>query len=339
MDFSKAKIRKTFNYLIRALIVAATYGFIYRQVFVNRKLDDIQQAVGEMLTGKPAWLMLLLMLTMMAVNWGAETVKWRLLISRIERVSFLRAYKAVLTGASVSLFTPNRTGEFLGRVFILQKANHVEGILVTIVGSFSQVVITLCAGLFAFLAYAGLYISVSPGFSTYLVTSLVIAVPSAVFLLLLLYYRLGLISALVRKLLPSGWARFSEYLDVVSRLSSRELTAVLLLSLFRYLVFSAQFFLLLRFFGVPLPAGQALILIPVIYLIMTILPTVALTDLGIRGSVSVYIIGRYLGAAAIPEAGLAIVTATSALWLINLIIPALLGTFFVFNLQFFRKKK
>jgi hypothetical protein len=339
MNFSKAKIRKTFNYLIRALIVAVTYGFIYRQVFVNRKLDDIGQSIGDMLSGKPAWLMLLLMLTMMAVNWGAETAKWRLLITRIERVSFFRAYKAVLTGASVSLFTPNRTGEFLGRVFILEKANHIEGILVTIVGSFAQVVITLCLGLFAFLAYAGLYISVSPGFQAYLVASLVIAVPSLVFLLLLLYYRIGLVSQLIRRLLPSRWERFSAYLEVVSRLNSRELTAALLLSLFRYVVFGTQFFLLIRFFGVALPAGQAMILIPVIYLIMTVLPTVALTDLGIRGSVSVYIFSKYLGAAAIPEAGLAIVAASSALWLINLIIPALLGTFFVFNLQFFRKNK
>ena len=70
---------------------------------------------------------------------------------------------------------------------------------------------------------------------------------------------------------------------------------------------------------------------------MTLVPSVALVDLGIRGSVSLYILGMYFQAADGSGMELAILAASTSVWFVNLIIPAILGTFFVFNLKFFRK--
>ena len=90
-----------------------------------------------------------------------------------------------------------------------------------------------------------------------------------------------------------------------------------------------------------IPTVQGFILIPVIYLIMAIIPSIALADLGIRGSVSLYILGLYFAryGNGVPTPEVSILAASTALWLINLILPALLGTLFVFNLKFFRNNK
>ena len=111
---------------------------------------------------------MILILLLMLVNWSIESVKWKILIAKIERVSFFRAFKAVMTGVSVSLFTPNRTGDYLGRVFILEKGNHIEGILITLIGSFAQIIVTISVGLFCFLSFLDQYLRVPYQIQEYL---------------------------------------------------------------------------------------------------------------------------------------------------------------------------
>ncbi|MCU0371563.1 MAG: hypothetical protein MUC31_09120, partial [Bacteroidales bacterium] len=68
-------------------------------------------------------------------------------------------------------------------------------------------------------------------------------------------------------------------------------------------------------------------------------PSLALTELGVRGSVSIFVIGLYFDRSGMGHDGveMAVLTAATVIWLVNLIIPAILGTFFVFSLKFFRK--
>jgi hypothetical protein len=339
MPDKKTNIRKTFNYSIRAVIILVTYGFIYRQVFVEEKLHEIPGFFMRLADQHNIWLLSALLLILMLVNWGLEALKWQLLIRKIERISFFRAYKAVMTGVSVSLFTPNRTGDYLGRVFILEKGNHVEGILITIIGSLAQVIITVCVGLFCMLSFMDQYLQVSYRISGYLVSGMILLVPALVFLVLFLYFNIRILTGLLERYMPGRWEKWIRYARVFSIFNYKELLWTLLLSLSRYIVFSTQFFILLRIAGTDLPITQAVFLIPVIYLVMTVIPTIALTDLGIRGSVSLFVIGLYFQKYGTGNADteIAILTSSSVLWLINLVIPAIIGTFFVFSLKFFRK--
>jgi uncharacterized membrane protein YbhN (UPF0104 family) len=96
---------------------------------------------------------LVFVVLLMVVNWMLEALKWQKLISKIEKVSLLQSVVAVLTGVTISSFTPNRVGEYFGRAFILKKASHIEGILITILGSMSQLLITILTGSLAFLLF------------------------------------------------------------------------------------------------------------------------------------------------------------------------------------------
>jgi len=339
MKEQKAKIRKTINYLIRAVIILFTYGFIYRQVFLERKLLDLKDFLSRVMEKENALWFLALILFMMLVNWSLESVKWKILIGKIEKLSFFKAFKAVMTGVSVSLFTPNRTGDYLGRVFILEKANHVEGILITIIGSFAQIIVTLSVGLFCLLSFVDHYLRVPYQIGEYLFNSMIFLVPSLVFFLLLLFFKIRLLADFITRFFPGKWERFKLYMAVYGKYNSKALLKVILLSFSRYLIFTTQFYLLLRIFGANLPIIEGFILIPVIYLIMALVPTVALVELGIRGSVSIFVIGLYFKKFGIGngDTELIILAASSVLWVINLVIPAVLGTFFVFNLKFWRK--
>ena len=289
---------------------------------------------------KPAFrLGILLVICMMVINWSLEAVKWKYLIGKVEKVSFFKAFQAVLTGISISSFMPNRTGEFFGRIYILKTASRVEGILITVVGSMSQLLITVLAGSIALLIFIPHHLSAtgfSHGYLYYGICMLVIALDS---ILVALFFKLSFLTTLKEMILQNGLKRLRKFFRVFAFYHNREMATVMALSLARYLVFSTQFYLLLVLSHVSIPYFTALVLIALIYFIMTIIPTVALTELGVRGSVALYIFGLYFGQL-LPKAeifNVEIFAASTLLWMINLGIPALAGTLFVFRLQFFRK--
>jgi hypothetical protein len=321
------------------VIVAATYFFLYRQVFLKRNLDEVYTVVLDFFYSPLFRQGVALLLLLMMINWGLESFKWNILIQRIEKVGLIKSFQAVLAGVSVSIFLPNRSGEYLGRVFILEKANRMEGVLITIIGSISQMIITISMGLFGFLAFYYQYMNKQSALHDYIGAGLILLVPIIVFSILLLYFNIHTVAPLLSRFFKGKWARYSHYAEIFKKYSSKDLFHVIVLSLIRYIVFSAQFYIFLRLFKVEVPFPEAMILISVIYLLMMVMPSIALTEIGIRGSLSVYMFSLYFQRAGIlPDTyQLGIFAASSMLWLLNIVLPAIFGTFFVFNLKFFRK--
>jgi hypothetical protein len=60
--------------------------------------------------------------------------------------------------------------------------------------------------------------------------------------------------------------------------------------------------------------------LPVVYLLATLVPTMLLTDLGVRGSVAVFLFAPMGGAAA------HVLLAMSVVWTVNVLLPAMLGS-------------
>jgi len=342
----KTKVRKTYNYLIRFLIIFATYGFIYQQVFHKRDLATIYATFLDRFQSPWFIYMIIMLLLLMAINWGIEALKWYLLINKIERLSWLRSLQAVLTGVAVSTFTPNRVGDYFGRVFILERANRIEGIFITILGSMSQLLITFVLGtsgiflLFIFHHEILLeYFSLPDSLYQYIKWGGLILVLGLNILVILLFLNISVLSSLANRLKGKLVEKLSSYIHILSAYTVRELIIIIVLSLFRFIVFSLQLYLLLHLFNVDLPLVQGFIIISVIFFVITMVPTIAITELGVRGSVSLFLIGIYYGTPLdmAESIKLGIIAASTALWIINLVIPALTGAGFVLNLKFFRK--
>lgn len=342
----KTKVRKTYNYIIRLLIIFTTYGFIFRQVFYKRDINELWIIFKDSISGDYATPVLLALLLLMFINWGTEAWKWRFLIRKIEPLSWIRSFEAVLTGVAVSSFTPNRIGDYFGRVFILEKANRIEGIFITILGSMSQLLITFMMGTtgiyIMFIAYSDTllsYFHIPDHLFAYFLWGGGVLLLGLNVLFMLLFLNISLLSSFARRMKGKVVRRLASYIHVLSAYNSKELIYVILLSALRFAVFSTQMYLLLSLFSVKLPPADAFVIIAVIFFVMTMIPTIALTELGIRGSVALFLIGVYYGSPLEMPDGLSlgIVAASTCLWIINLAIPALGGGAFVFNLKFFRK--
>ena len=91
----------------------------------------------------------------MLINWSIEALKWKISIRHIQRISFLRSFRAVLSGVSFSVNTPNRIGEYLGRVLYIEEGHRLQAISLTIVCSMSQLIITLLCRIDRFILSQG----------------------------------------------------------------------------------------------------------------------------------------------------------------------------------------
>jgi hypothetical protein len=271
------------------------------------------------------WLYFGVAATLMFANWGIEAVKWRLLMNKLQRISFLRSIAAVFAGISMSLWMPNRAGEYIGRVAVLRPRTRIRGILATLIGGFAQLAVTLILGL-AGLIY---YIKYHWNEGVYFFLTVSGLGLLTVVLILLAYFSLNKIRYSFR---GSGWRKKARrYLAVYSLYTSSDLSALLSLSALRYLVFSTQLVLMLLFFAVPVDIATVLPSVFLIFLVQTVVPTTSITELAVRGAASV----SFLEVPAICQAQ--VLASTYSIWLLNIILPSLAGAFVLLFTKLNRK--
>lgn len=332
-----AKLRKSINTLARVLFVGISLWFIYRQVFAQEHFKDFLQRFGSHMQDPKFSRLLLIVALLMPLNWGIESSKWKLLIDYIEKISFFQAFKSVLTGITMSLFTPSRIGEFFGRAFTLKKADPLKGALLTITGSISQLLVTLLTGFIAVSFYLPQYVGLPEAWHKWLHAGLILLMALLGLIMVLGYIKAPIITRQLESFIRPSWSKIKYYLKAIESIERKTLVHVLLLSSLRYMIFSFQFYLLLIAFGLDIPYPAAMLLIAMTYFVMAAIPTVALADLGIRGSVSIYFIGGYF--VGLQSAAPEILAASTLIWVINLALPALLGILFINRLKIVRKPK
>ena len=133
------------NYFLGPLLFAWLAFSIYQQIIRQPQLEKSWEGINASFHSYKI-IYLLMALLLIPVNWGLEARKWQLSVRPIYPISFLQAFKATLSGVSVSITMPNRIGEYIGRIMYLPEGNRLKTISVTVVGSFAQLLVTIIAG-------------------------------------------------------------------------------------------------------------------------------------------------------------------------------------------------
>ena len=322
--------RKTIGFLIKIGIVALALFFLYQQLNLKSGVDT--HSTDDIITIlKGNYIIVIVVVFMMLLNWFLEALKWRFLIAKIEKVSVKRSLRAIFSGITVSAFTPNRVGEYGGRVFCLVKADRIQAVLITVIGSMAQLLTTIIFGSIGLLYLPSYQSHFSLFFDkvsfAYPVFAFILILLNV--LLVLLFLNVSVLTNVLRKI--SFLKKFEKYSGVFSFYSFEELLKVLGYSVARYAVFTTQFFILLQLFDVQILYADAIILIMSMLFVISVIPTIAITEIGVRGSVALFLFGL------VSANTVGIFSATFVLWVINLLIPSLIGVFFIFTLKFFRK--
>jgi hypothetical protein len=270
----------------------------------------------------------------MFFNWGIEAKKWQLLMRPVEYLSWWKSFKATLTGLSFAMNTPNRIGEYAGRILYIKDENRKKAVSLTLVGSMSQFLVTLVlgvGGLIYLLNVDGSATAIEKsGSYSFWIRLLFNIVALASIGGLIIYFRLGWLIRIVDKL--PALQKITPHIQVLEKLNNRFLILVCSLSLTRYIVFIIQYVLMVQLMQVSIPGWQVFWLLTVLYLILAIVPTIALAEVGLRGQVSLELFGLF------STNKLGIIAASTGIWFINLILPALLGSLLILSIKIFKNK-
>jgi uncharacterized membrane protein YbhN (UPF0104 family) len=241
-------------------------------------------------------------------------------MQQIQTISFVESLQSVFAGLSVSLFTPNRTGEFLGRMILIKKELQLKSISLSIAGSMAQWIATLFfATLSAFFAWQLQLVKIADSIFIFSIIVLCLSCTISIFIfyrstVIINIFRNTFINAVIQKI-------------AVRKISIKILHRILVLSFLRYIIFLLQYVILFKAFSVDVNIFYMLILVPCVITSITLIPTFAFSEIGIRGNVALYFLSAYTANL------LGIVAAAFVLWILNLMLPALIGGISILNFK------
>ena len=315
--------KKILSYLLKATILVLAFWFIYHKFLT--KNDSLKQfeLLTEAISRNQVIFTLSAVVLLMVVNWFLESLKWQFLSRKLVFISVWEAVEAVFCGLTWAVFTPNRIGEYGGRVMFLPNRKRIHGVFAMAVGAFAQNVITNVVGVLASLWFIYYFLNIN----IWLYLGLVFLSLVFLGLFLIFYFNIKWLVSLLDRI--RFLKKYHRFFDIMGRYEKRELGIVIGYSLARFFVFSFQYYLVIHLLLPAIPFFQMIMTVFVFIFIQSALPSLDLLDIGVRSFTAAHLF-LY-----ITNQQIAIIAAVSSIWLINLIIPALIGTIFVFKLKFF----
>jgi len=250
--------------LVPFLIALILYKKFYKNAGVSFDFFFLQ------FTSLP-WYLYLVLIGFSVLNWGIEVRKWQYLVCKLELQSFKVAGKSVLSGMAVSQLLPFRTGEFLGRLAYVSDNNKINAGILSIAGSFTQLLVTLFFGTLAFFYLQPIEIPL------FFILSL-----SALIVLLVLGY------LYMPQFIPiKQSAFFTAIREALGFLKRSDRMRLIGFSSLRYVLFVLPYALMAQYFHVGHESNLLFLMCSVscIFFLQTVSPSFILTDLAIRISV------------------------------------------------------
>lgn len=310
------KTKQFFFVLIKLSIVVGAFYFIYNKLTNNDALDFNNFLLFLRENDVFSLKNTLILLILTGFNWFFEILKWKILVRFIKPISFKNALEQTLGALTASLFTPNRIGDYGAKALYYPHQLRKKIMLLNVAGNMIQMTITVVFG------SIGLYLI----HSTY-------GINFNIFRMSRFLTVIGVITILTSFGLKQNKYRIKGFsverlLSFFKNIPTTIIRSTVLLAFIRYMVFSFQFYCLLHIFGTHLSYCEAMVFITSMYLIASIIPSIFIFDVLIKGSIAVYLFS-ILG---IDD--LTILSIVTLMWLLNFMIPSLCGSYFVLNFKF-----
>ena len=299
---------KYYLFLFAKIAIAlVAFYFIYQKISIQ-PWSEIESKIAK-IDGVNLFFLIPIFLISF-INWVAEIYKWQLLSSLFKPISFSESYRIVLSSFAVSTITPNRVGEYGAKVMYYDKLLWKEILSYNFLGNMMQLLVTLLMVVVSFFFLPQAIIEKLPtiGYAS------ILGVSIALFIFLF--------KSNLKLSLP--WVSKNIELSLWKTVDFGTRLKVLAISTVRYLAFSIQFLLILSVFE----NENTLSLFPVIalyYLIVSVVPTIFILDLLIKGSVSIFLFSFVF----VDE--ITIIAVVLLAWIFNFVFPTITGILLLFR--------
>lgn len=308
------------NYVIGGTISVLMLWGIWTQI--SKQLARVGPHPEELLkTGHDIFLWICIIL--MPINLALEAKKWHLLARSAQKLSYRAAFTSYIAGIAFATVTPNRLGEYPGRILYLKRKNTIRLISVSILGAMAQMLTLFIWGL-AGLIYYNLFFDDFLG-KVVLIPAIIIAI-----ILFIAYWKFETWIPIIERLNFKWLKRFNIYSKLLKRFTFKEQLTILGISMLRYSIYTAQYLFLLYWMSVNMSPMDGFFTCALFFWVVTIIPSLTIIELGERGFVGIYLFQHF------SDNTVGILAATVGIWIINLAIPSLLGSLLLFRMRLIR---
>lgn len=312
---------------IKTVVFLTVVFLLYRLIQSKiEHFDEIKQSFKSLFLPKSIFLLIIILL-LTPINWAFEAYKWQKLASKVEKISFWEAYKGVLIGLTFSTATPMMIGDYAGKILMLKTDKRLQSIGAILLGNSLQLYVSLLFGTISYLFFI-IWANPRPLVLHIFISSLLLI---CLILGVFLSFNLSTINAFLSK--NQFFEYLKKYLGVLENYTLSELKALFFIASCRYCVFSLQFLLMFKVFQINLPISVLLVGVGIIFLTKTLISVLnALGDLSIRELTSIYYFSFF-------GANIATISsATFMIWLVNVLLPMLVGSIFILQLKLTPKR-
>ena len=318
-----ARNKKLLSYLLKLGILILAGWFIYnRMVKDHDNLHRFSMLAAHISQTRVVVTLSAVVLLMLA-NWGLESLKWLYLSRPLGKITLWQSIESVFCGLTWAIFTPNRFGEYGGRVMYLPVRRRIHGVFAMAVGGFSQNAITNVLGAVAVVWFMYSFLHPAPWF----MAGSVLFNTGLIVFMLVFYFKIKWLVRLLNRV--KFLHKFHRFFDIMGKYSTTQLVDIMCFSLARFFAFTLQYYLVIHLFIPDLPAVPMVLMTLVFLFVQSAIPSFDVVDVAVRGATADKIFGY------ITDQHIAIVVAVSIIYIVNIVIPAIIGSVFVLNVKFF----
>jgi hypothetical protein len=299
---------------LKVLILLVAFIFIFQKVMNidTQTWSEFKNAFTEGNSNRYYTMLVILALTLL--NWLLEIRKWQLVVSYLQPISFKTSLKQSLAALTASLATPARVGDYGAKAAYYPNEQRKQILLLNLFCNGMQMMVTTFFGMIGFCLVALNYpLPVSTNKVGYILFGLFLSA------LAVYFFR--------NKTLFIKGLSIKSVLTYFKGLHLKIKIGTALLSLLRYLVFSSLFVIILVFFGAENGVVSLYIFIFTMYFFVSIIPSFFIFDVVIRGGVAVWLFSII----SVPEP--TVLCTVLTMWLLNFVLPALVGSYFVMTFK------
>lgn len=316
--YPSAKVRKYLVLVIKFLVASAAIVFL-ADALANRRLELISFPARW---SREHYYILLLFFFGATINFLLDVLLWRRISVAARKVEWRKAAFHHLRSITLGFITPYNVGEFGGKARQYKAPmEQIKAVYLTYIFRYVKMSSRNIIG-----SLALLWLVTSGNFPEIAYWQAMGILVLAVFVVLI-YFQMERIVPLISGLVVLGRKYFSPLARITMK-PGKKLVWLFYGSL-KFLVYPSQFVLALVFFDPTLSFNANILALSLVYYsVAAFLPSAQVIDPIVKSAAGVFILS---GSVANPES---IVVATTAVWAVNVAIPAFLGTL----LLFFKRK-
>ncbi|MCU4174086.1 hypothetical protein [Carboxylicivirga sp. N1Y90] len=295
-----------FNRLVIIILALLAYAFIAIRLLHFEHWSTL----GNVLSYKNLNFWYLGLLTVLFVfNVFTASKQWQVLIAPYLKLDITKAIRQYLAGCLSAIGSPARLAEPGGRMVLLPKEHRLNAVIMTTVGGMIQNMIIFLFGILVLIFFQANLIRLD---------NIKLFTDNRIYFALLISVIVILFVIFKRFIFRNSKVRY--WILKLKKLRLLVWSKAFFWTSLRYLIYNFQLFVCFKLFGLDIHFFDFILYSPIYFLFITLIPSFFLADLGIRGSVSLFVFNHY-------EAQMPLILlAIFSLWLINVVVPALLGT-------------